>query len=440
MPIEITMPRLSDTMEHGTIIKWHIAKGDTVTAGDVLADVETDKATMEMQAYDDGIVVSINVLEGQPVDIGTVCAVLSEEDEDERTAVPAAPDSDAAVAEIVQPAVDVPDVHEPVAPSHGGGMKITPVARRLAETHGVDVHALIGSGPSGRITKKDVLAAAAAGSEMHAAVPPSAVRDPEPEPAALAPPSPTADMPTTPVSFGALTLHADDRREPVSGMRQTIARRLVQSKQEIPHYQVSMVFDMDAMVELRQQLNTDLAEYEVKLSVNDLLVRACALSMSRNPLMNASWDGDAIVFHNRVHIGIAVALPQERGGGLVVPVIRDADRKSLRQISAETRALASKARERGLSIEDMEGATFTISNLGMFGVDHFTAIINPPNSAILAVGGAAQKPVVRDGELAVGWEMNVTLSNDHRVVDGATAAKYLGSLKELIEHPSAILV
>jgi pyruvate dehydrogenase E2 component (dihydrolipoamide acetyltransferase) len=440
MPIEITMPRLSDTMEHGTIIKWHIAKGDTVTAGDVLADVETDKATMEMQAYDDGIVVSINVLEGQPVDIGTVCAVLSEEDEDERTAVPAAPDSDAAVAEIVQPAVDVPDVHEPVAPSHGGGMKITPVARRLAETHGVDVHALIGSGPSGRITKKDVLAAAAAGSEMHAAVPPSAVRDPEPEPAALAPPSPTADMPTTPVSFGALTLHADDRREPVSGMRQTIARRLVQSKQEIPHYQVSMVFDMDAMVELRQQLNTDLAEYEVKLSVNDLLVRACALSMSRNPLMNASWDGDAIVFHNRVHIGIAVALPQERGGGLVVPVIRDADRKSLRQISAETRALASKARERGLSIEDMEGATFTISNLGMFGVDHFTAIINPPNSAILAVGGTAQKPVVRDGELAVGWEMNVTLSNDHRVVDGATAAKYLGSLKELIEHPSAILV
>lgn len=440
MPIEITMPRLSDTMEHGTIIKWHIAKGDTVTAGDVLADVETDKATMEMQAYDDGIVVSINVLEGQPVDIGTVCAVLSEEDEDERTAVPAAPDSDAAVAEIVQPAVDVPDVHEPVAPSHGGGMKITPVARRLAETHGVDVHALIGSGPSGRITKKDVLAAAAAGSEMHAAVPPSAVRDPEPEPAALAPPSPTADMPTTPVSFGALTLHADDRREPVSGMRQTIARRLVQSKQEIPHYQVSMVFDMDAMVELRQQLNTDLAVYEVKLSVNDLLVRACALSMSRNPLMNASWDGDAIVFHNRVHIGIAVALPQERGGGLVVPVIRDADRKSLRQISAETRALASKARERGLSIEDMEGATFTISNLGMFGVDHFTAIINPPNSAILAVGGTAQKPVVRDGELAVGWEMNVTLSNDHRVVDGATAAKYLGSLKELIEHPSAILV
>ena len=440
MPIEITMPRLSDTMEHGTIIKWHIAKGDTVTAGDVLADVETDKATMEMQAYDDGIVVSINVLEGQPVDIGTVCAVLSEEDEDERTAVPAAPDSDAAVAEIVQPAVDVPDVHEPVAPSHGGGMKITPVARRLAETHGVDVHALIGSGPSGRITKKDVLAAAAAGSEMHAAVPPSAVRHPEPEPAALAPPSPTADMPTTPVSFGALTLHADDRREPVSGMRQTIARRLVQSKQEIPHYQVSMVFDMDAMVELRQQLNTDLAEYEVKLSVNDLLVRACALSMSRNPLMNASWDGDAIVFHNRVHIGIAVALPQERGGGLVVPVIRDADRKSLRQISAETRALASKARERGLSIEDMEGATFTISNLGMFGVDHFTAIINPPNSAILAVGGTAQKPVVRDGELAVGWEMNVTLSNDHRVVDGATAAKYLGSLKELIEHPSAILV
>ena len=440
MPIEITMPRLSDTMEHGTIIKWHIAEGDTVAAGDVLADVETDKATMEMQAYDDGVVVSINVLEGQPVDIGTVCAVLTEDDEDANPAVPAAPGSDAAVAEIVQPAAGVPAATGSVGDLHGGGMKITPVARRLAETHGVDVHALTGSGPNGRITKKDVLAAAAAGSEMHAAVPPSVVREPEPEPAALAPPPPAADMPTTPVSFGALTLHADDRREPVSGMRQTIARRLVQSKQEIPHYQVSMVFDMDAMVELRQRLNTDLAGYEVKLSVNDLLVRACALAMSRNPLMNASWDGDAIVFHNRVHVGIAVALPQERGGGLVVPVIRDADRKSLRQISAETRALATKARERGLSVEDMEDATFTISNLGMFGVDHFTAIINPPNSAILAVGATAQKPVVRDGELAVGWEMNATLSNDHRVVDGATAAKYLGSLKELIEHPSAILV
>jgi pyruvate dehydrogenase E2 component (dihydrolipoamide acetyltransferase) len=201
-----------------------------------------------------------------------------------------------------------------------------------------------------------------------------------------------------------------------------------------------MVFAMDALMALRKDLNIELADQGVKLSVNDLLVRACAIAMHRNPLMNASWDGDAIIFHNDVNIGVAVSLPEERGGGLVVPVLRSADGRSLRAISAETKALSEKARTRGLTVDEMSGATFTISNLGMFGVDAFTAIINPPNSAILAVGACLQKPVVRDGELAVGWEMNATLSNDHRVVDGATAARYLGTLKELIEHPASILV
>ncbi|MCH2138666.1 MAG: 2-oxo acid dehydrogenase subunit E2 [Phycisphaerales bacterium] len=437
MPIEITMPRLSDTMERGTIIKWHVTEGDEVTAGDVLADVETDKATMEMQAYDDGVVTGILVSEGQPVDIGTVCATLADEDDDGEA--PAPPPVEVA-AEVVAPAASAPAASPAPAARRSGGRRITPVARRLAEQHDIDLDALTGSGPSGRITKKDVLAAAQAGDEMKAAVPPSATPPAEPAPTTLAPPSPVEAVPATPVTSGELALHADDRREPVSGMRQTIARRLVQSKQEIPHYQVSMAFDMDAITDLRTSLNEELAQVEVKLSMNDLLVRACALAMSRNPLMNASWDGDAIVLHGRVHIGVAVALPEERGGGLVVPVIRDADRKSLRQISAETRALATKARERGLSPEDMEGATFTISNLGMFGVEHFTAIINPPNSAILAVGATAQKPVVRDGELTVGWEMQATLSNDHRVVDGATAARWLGTLKSLIENPSTILV
>ncbi len=447
MPIEITMPRLSDTMERGTIIKWHVNEGDEVTAGDVLADVETDKATMEMQAYDDGVVTGILVSEGQPVDIGTVCATLADEDDDGEAHAP--PPVEVA-AEVVAPAASAPATSPAAAASpatgaepaarRSGGRRITPVARRLAEQHGIDLDALTGSGPSGRITKKDVLAAAQAGDEMKAAVPPSATPPAEPAPTTLAPPSPVEAVPATPVTSGELALHADDRREPVSGMRQTIARRLVQSKQEIPHYQVSMAFDMDAITDLRTSLNEELAQVEVKLSMNDLLVRACALAMSRNPLMNASWDGDAIVLHGRVHIGVAVALPEERGGGLVVPVIRDADRKSLRQISAETRALATKARERGLSPEDMDGATFTISNLGMFGVEHFTAIINPPNSAILAVGATAQKPVVRDGELTVGWEMQATLSNDHRVVDGATAARWLGTLKSLIENPSTILV
>jgi pyruvate dehydrogenase E2 component (dihydrolipoamide acetyltransferase) len=427
MTIDITMPRLSDTMEQGTIIKWHVAQGDEISAGDVLADVETDKATMEMQSFDDGIVAKIVVAEGTPVDVGTVVVVLLEEDESSGDAAPA--------TGAAQPVVPSPD--EDFQPAHDGHRKVTPVARRLAEEHHVDLASLQGSGPGGRIIKRDVLAAVGAGEETRAAIPPSA----RGEVVDLAKASPAASaIPATPVRAAPLVVSQDDRREPVSNMRQSIARRLVQSKQEIPHYQVTMSFAMDELSAMRKKLNIDLADREIKLSVNDLLVRACALAMHRNPLMNASWDGDAIVYHDRVHIGVAVALPEERGGGLVVPVIRDANYKSLRAISAETRALAEKARTYGLSVEEMDGATFTISNLGMFGVDNFTAIINPPNSAILAVGATLEKPVVRDGELAVGLEMNATLSNDHRVVDGATAARWLASFRELIEHPSSILV
>ncbi|MDP6478589.1 MAG: dihydrolipoamide acetyltransferase family protein [Phycisphaerales bacterium] len=428
MPIEITMPRLSDTMEKGTIIKWHIAEGDDVTAGDILADVETDKATMEMQAFDDGRVSRIAVDEGVAVAVGTVVAVIVEEDDEPA----ASASSEPAASPTESPAL----ADDPVAaPCH----KVTSVARRLAEQHGVDLSGLEGSGPGGRITKRDVLAAVGTSEEMRASVPPSA-QEQHARPDVIEPSH--MPVPAVPVTRVATSLAGtdSDRREPVSIMRQTIARRLVESKQEIPHYQVSMVFAMDAMMALRKDLNTELADQGVRLSVNDLLVRACAVAMNRNPLMNASWDGDAIVYHGEVNIGVAVALPEERGGGLVVPVLRNADSRSLRAISAETRALSEKARTRGLTVEEMEGATFTISNLGMFGVDAFTAIINPPNSAILAVGACLQKPVVRDGELTIGWEMNATLSNDHRVVDGATAARYLGTLKEFIEHPAAILV
>jgi pyruvate dehydrogenase E2 component (dihydrolipoamide acetyltransferase) len=437
MPIDITMPRLSDTMEKGTIIKWHVAEGAEVAAGDVIADVETDKATMEMQAFDDGRISKIAVTEGIAVEIGTVVAVLIEEDES-----PDLPPSPPVVEPMAEASpVEVTKKKPAESTSH---RKVTPVARRLAETHGVDLASLEGSGPGGRIVKQDVLAAAAASDEMRAAVPPS-TRPSAPrvvEPATEIVEHADLVIPATPVSPtpAPLAVMNSDRREMVSGMRQTIARRLVESKQEIPHYQVSMVFPMDAMIDLRATLNSELVDQGVKLSVNDLLVRACALAMQRNPLMNASWDGDAIIYHGEVNIGVAVALPEDRGGGLVVPVIRGADMKSLRSISAETRALSEKARTRGLSVDDMSDATFTISNLGMFGVDAFTAIINPPNSAILAVGAALQKPVVRDGELGVGWEMNGTLSNDHRVVDGATAARYLGTLRELIEHPAGILV
>ncbi len=226
----------------------------------------------------------------------------------------------------------------------------------------------------------------------------------------------------------------------LSSMRQTIARRLVESVTTIPHYQVAMTFDMDALMTLRGTLNAELAPAGVKLSVNDFLVRACALGMARHPFVNASWGGDRILVHQTVNVGVAVALDEEKGGGLLVATVRDADRKSLRQISAETRLLSEKARSKGLSMEEMSDSTFTISNLGMFGVDHFTAIINPPNSAILACGAAVQRPVVRNGALAVGWEMTATLSLDHRVIDGAMAARYLGTLKQLVEHPTLLLV
>jgi len=226
----------------------------------------------------------------------------------------------------------------------------------------------------------------------------------------------------------------------LSSMRQTIARRLVESVQSIPHYQVSMVFDMDALVTMRSSLNKELEPLGVKLSVNDFVVRACALAMARHPFFNASWGGDRLFVHQTVNIGVAVALDEEKGGGLLVATIRDADRKSLRQISTESKALSEKARTKGLSMEEMSDSTFTISNLGMFGVEHFTAIINPPNSAILACGAAVQKPVVRGGELAVGWEMTATLSLDHRVLDGAMAARFLQTLKQLFEHPTLLLV
>ncbi|MBM44512.1 MAG: dihydrolipoamide acetyltransferase [Phycisphaerae bacterium] len=465
MPIDITMPRLSDTMETGTIVKWHVSAGDAVSAGDVIADVETDKATMEMQCYDDGTMVSIEVNEGSPVAVGTVVAVMAEEDEEIDAATPpsspppsmkepppapqagaeAPPAATPAVVETVEAQVD-----EPAEPplTMRGHVRISPVARRIAEEHGVDPASLSGSGPMGRIVKRDVLAAIGISQETAAAVPPGAGIS-QASPAS----SPGSSLPATPVdsSSTSVPVKASDIpapsgyglqpwSEPLSGMRQTIARRLVESKTSIPHYQVSMVFDMDPMVEMRSQLNEQLAQHEVKLSMNDLVVRCCALAMYTNPLMNASWGGDCINYHGDVNIGVAISLPPERGGGLVVATIRNADRKSLRVINQESKELSKKARTKGLTIDEMADSTFTVSNLGMFGIDNFTAIINPPNSAILAVGAVQQKPVVRNGEVVVGHEMTATLSNDHRVVDGATAARYLSSLKELIENPGMALV
>ncbi len=454
MTIPITMPRLSDTMEQGTVIKWHVQQGDAVSSGDTIADVETDKATMEMQAFDDGTVAEIISKEGDTVDVGATIAVLAEEGEESSTAAKAeAPtetdtqDAPAEQPEVIeapsaeptpepvaeQSAVSQPAATPAASPASAAGhehMRVTPVARRIADDNNLDLSLIHGSGPQGRIIKRDVLQAIESSKENQAAVPPAAIV--------------TSDKPTemaqvvTPVSTTALV--AGDHTAALTPMRQTIARRLVESKTTIPHYQVTMKFNMDPLLELRKSLNDQLAHHEVKLSVNDFLVRGCALAMADHPDFNASFGGDHILYHGQVNIGVAISLPAEKGGGLVVATIRDADLKSLRLISAETKVLAEKARTRGLTVEEMSDATFTLSNLGMFGVEHFTAIINPPNSAILAVGASVQLPVVRDGQVVVGHEMQGTLSLDHRVIDGAMAAQYLQTLKELIETPTMLLV
>jgi pyruvate dehydrogenase E2 component (dihydrolipoamide acetyltransferase) len=436
MPIEITMPKLSDTMEVGTILHWHVDVGDDVSAGDVLADIETDKATMELQSFDDGTVDQIIVGVGDQVRVGTTIALLVDEDEvdeQEVQVIDAPPNVEEAEVETAdEPPVTSP--HPPVSEeSSSRGLRVSPVARRLAEEHGVDLQTIQGSGPSGRIIKRDILQLVGATVETTAAAH-TTVHGSETKVVAQTTSQPPI-QPLAPVSPW-----QENRTEPLSNMRQIIAQRLVESKQTIPHYQVTMSFDLDPLLEMRTTLNEQLATTGVKLSVNDFLVRCCALAMARHPEFNASFGGDCILYHGPVNIGIAIALPAERGGGLVVGSIRNADQKSLRTISQESAYLSTKARESGLSVDEMADTTFTISNLGMFGVEHFTAIINPPNSAILAVGAAVEKPVVRQGELAVGHEMSATLSLDHRVIDGAMAALYLKALKELIENPASLLV
>jgi pyruvate dehydrogenase E2 component (dihydrolipoamide acetyltransferase) len=445
MPINVTMPRLSDTMEQGTVVKWHVKPGDRVSSGQVIADIETDKATMEQAVFDDGTIARLVCPEGRQVKVGEVIAVLAEEGENvdaaasapasaAPAAAPAARTAGSAAATVAAPVARgevVADV-EAFEPE-GARARVSPVARRMAQEMGIDLSQVAGSGPGGRVIKRDILVAA----ENRGAAAPAARSAPAQGLVAAAPAAAPAPAAT---AAGAMVPGVQSVEVPVSNMRGVIARRLVESKQQVPHYQVTMKFAMDALMKLRGELNEQLAAMDVKLSVNDFVIRACALAMARNPFFNASWAGDRIMLHQQVNVGVAIALPEEKGGGLVVGVVRDANLKSLRQISGEVRSLGEKARTKGLSMEEMSGATFTISNLGMFGVDSFTAIINPPNSAILACGAAIEQPVVRNHQLCVGWEMAATLSLDHRVIDGAMAAKYLQSLKQFVESPTLLLV
>jgi pyruvate dehydrogenase E2 component (dihydrolipoamide acetyltransferase) len=460
MPIEITMPRLSDTMQQGTIVRWSVKEGQKVASGDVIADIETDKATMELQSFDEGTVAALSVPEGQTVPVGTVIAILAGEgesvDEAKRAGraetsarkpdVKAAAQHGASVSEredVGTAVLDRPSREtreNGAAPAaepkptreggrDGGRIFVSPLARKLARESGVDLEQVEGTGPSGRITSKDVEAAATG-------APAPRQREPESRAASAAP-----------VPLPAAGARLEGRRVTLSNMRRTIARRLVESKQNIPHYQVTVEADLGALLELRRQLNEQLESQGVKLSVNDFLVRACALAMHQHPFVNSRWfeetgkgDETAIDILPDINIGIAIALPMEKGGGLVVATLRSADQLGLRQISSETRRLAEKARSKGLSMEEMADSTFTISNLGMFGVEHFTAIINPPNAAILAVGAAVEKPVVKNGQVVIGHRMAMTMSSDHRIVDGAMAAEYLGSVKQMLEKPATLLV
>jgi pyruvate dehydrogenase E2 component (dihydrolipoamide acetyltransferase) len=445
MPIEVTMPRLSDTMQAGTIVRWAVKEGAKVKSGEVVADIETDKATMELPIYDAGTLAYLAAPEGKQVPVGTLIAVVATAGEDpaaikakyvsggaalQSGAAPkAAAVAGSAAAQTPASRGTTAVLDAPTAGSHGangtnghgGRIFASPLAKKIAAESGMDLTRLAGTGPSGRIIRKDVEAALASGAQAH--------------PAAAA---------RTPISAPAAASTLTGQIVPLNQMRRTIARRLVESKTTIPHYQVTMEVSMDALMDLRKQLNDQLADQGVKLSVNDFLVRACALAMHKHPFVNSRWTGAAgsenIEQLADVNIGVAIALDESRGGGLVVATLRNADQIGLRQISSQTKALSDKARSKGLTLDEMADSTFTISNLGMFGVDHFTAIINPPNAAILAVGAAIQKPVVKNNQVVPGWVMSMTMSSDHRIIDGAMAAAYLNTVKGYLERPATLLV
>ncbi len=433
MATTILMPALSPTMTEGKLAQWLKAEGETVSAGDVIAEIETDKATMEVEAVDEGVLGKIVVAAGTDgVAVNSVIAVLLEDGEDlsdvaiaglAAAAAPAspAPASPAPASPAPAPAA-APPVAAPPAPvaaaqaappaaavaASGTRIFASPLARRIAADAGLDLGHVSGSGPRGRIVKRDVEAAIASGV--------------------------SATAPAAPVAVGAMPGMPDYIAIPNSMMRKTIARRLSESKQQAPHFYLTVDCRLDELLELRKKLNNNATDF--KLSVNDLIIRAAALALKQVPAANASWFEDEIRQWQAVDISVAVAID----GGLITPIIRGAEGKGLKQISAEMKDLAGRARDGKLLPEEYQGGTFSISNLGMFGIKEFAAVINPPQGAILAVGAGEQRPVVNDGELAVATVMSCTLSSDHRVVDGAVGAEFMQAFKLLIEDPLKMLL
>ncbi|MDX2484050.1 MAG: pyruvate dehydrogenase complex dihydrolipoamide acetyltransferase [Pseudodonghicola sp.] len=433
MPTEILMPALSPTMEEGTLAKWLVKEGDTVSSGDLLAEIETDKATMEFEAVDEGVIGKILVAEGtEGVKVNAPIAVLLAEGESAddigTTPAPAAAPAPEAKAEATSAAAPVAAVKPaPPAPSSGGErIFASPLARRIAADKGLDLSQITGSGPHGRIVKADVQSASAAPKAATAAAP-------APQASASAP-----TLATGPSADTVARMYEGRAYEEVKldGMRKTIAARLTEAKQSIPHFYLRRDIRLDALLKFRAELNKQLEGRGVKLSVNDFIIKACALALQSVPDANAVWAGDRLLKLKPSDVAVAVAIE----GGLFTPVLKDAEMKSLSALSAEMKDLAARARDRKLAPQEYQGGSFAISNLGMFGIDNFDAVINPPHGAILAVGAGVKKPVVgKDGELAVATVMSVTLSVDHRVIDGALGAELLKAIVENLENPMVML-
>ena len=435
MAIEILMPALSPTMEEGTLAKWLVKAGDTVKSGQVIAEIETDKATMEFEAVDEGVIGRIVIAEGTSgVKVNEPIAILLEDGEDEAaaaaTAVPkAAPAAAPAAAPVVSAAA--PAAPAPAAPLAGGGARVfaSPLARRIAAQKGIDLTAVKGSGPNGRIVRADVEALDATPAK---AAPAAAAVQAAPVATAAAP------VATGPNAAQVAKMIEGRGYEEITldGMRRTISARLTEAKQSVPHFYLRREIRLDALMAFRAQLNEQLAPRGVKLSVNDFIIKACAVALQRVPDANAVWAGDRIYRLKPSDLAVAVAVE----GGLFTPVLKDAHQKTLSALSAEMKDLAGRARSKKLAPHEYVGGSMAISNLGMFGIENFDAIINPPHGSILAVGAGVKKPVVQaDGTLGVATVMSVTLSVDHRVIDGALGAEFLQAIVEALESPLSML-
>lgn len=428
MPITILMPALSPTMTEGNLARWLKSEGDSVAPGDVIAEIETDKATMEVESVDEGVLAKILVAEGaEEIAVNTPIAVLLEEGEDDSVlanfdagaaapiAAPAAPEPAPTPAAAPEPA-PTPAPTPAAVSDTGGRIFASPLARRMAEQQGIDLASVKGTGPNGRIVKADIEAHAGAAPAGVTATPPTAA------PAATAATAIAGETPFELVS--------------VNNIRKVVARRLTESKQQVPHFYMTVDCEIDELLKVRADLNARAKDGEFKISVNDMVIKASAVALMQVPAANASWSDDGIKMYSQADISVAVAIDD----GLITPIVRNANGKGLRTISEDMRDLAAKARDGKLVLEEYQGGTFSISNLGMFGIKDFQAVINPPQGCILAVGAGEERPIVKDGALAIATVMSCTLSVDHRVVDGAIGAQFLAAFKALIEDPLGMLL